>query len=185
MKKTTILLAGIMVGAAVLAETNDPMAEERYRMKYGRYTPAEEARRAARAGLSQDMTGACCRMKHGSPATAVVAADASGQQARFLAKYGQLTPLAEARKRVLDAELAAHVNTCVQIGQCSRIHGVTTTVAVVSPAPALTNADMRLRAKYGLTAPIQVPRAVSSQGQEHIASAQVGGCEHECCKHSE
>jgi hypothetical protein len=42
MRKTAILF-GIMVASAALAGTHDPMAEERYRMKYGRYTPRKRS----------------------------------------------------------------------------------------------------------------------------------------------
>ena len=180
MRNTTILLTGIIVGAAAFA-ASDPMAEERYRMKYGQYTPAEQARRAARIEVSHDAAGACCRMTH--PSTTVVTSDASGQQARFVAKYGRLTPQAEALKQRSDAEMAAHVKKCVEIGQCSRMHGATAVKAVVPSGQ--TDADLRLRAKYGLTAPTQVRQETSSQEHQLMTSAQMGGCEHECCKHGE
>ena len=179
MKSTIILLTGIVVGATAFAAT-DAMAEERYRIKYGRYTPAEEARRATRTEVSQDTAGACCRTH---PSIAAVMTDAPGQEARFAAKYGRLTPQAEARKRRSDAGLAAHVKECVEIGQCSRMHGAT---AVKAVAPSgQTDADLRLRAKYGQTAPTHVRQDASSQERQLIASTQTGGCEHECCKHGE
>jgi len=176
MRNTAILL-GIMVASAALAGTHDPMAEERYRMKYGRYTPAEEARRAARPEVNHE-AGACCRTMHGSSTSALVGSDASGQGARFAAKFGRIPPQAEARTRVVEADLAAHVMKCVEIGQCARVH-TAATAAIVTSAP--TDAQLRLRAKYGVTAPSQPAR----QERLLVASADMGGCEHECCRHGE
>ncbi len=44
---TTVLFAGAMLASACFATPNDPLAEERFKMKTGRYTPVEEARRQA------------------------------------------------------------------------------------------------------------------------------------------
>ena len=41
----TVLAAAAMFASGALAVTNEQMAEERFKAKYGRYTPAEEARR--------------------------------------------------------------------------------------------------------------------------------------------
>jgi len=75
MKTMMILLfAGAMSGSAMLATTNDQWAEERMKAKTGRYSPAEEARRQARARESngQDQTckkQSCCRHQHASAKT--------------------------------------------------------------------------------------------------------------------
>lgn len=75
MKTMMILLfAGAMSGSAMLATTNDQWAEERIKAKTGRYSPAEEARREARARESngQDQTcrkQSCCRHQHASAQT--------------------------------------------------------------------------------------------------------------------
>ena len=47
MKTPRFFLTGVVFAIAASAASNDQLAEERYRMKYGRYTPAEEARREA------------------------------------------------------------------------------------------------------------------------------------------
>ena len=65
------VLAGSML-LAVAANANDYWAEERYRAKMGRYTPAEEARRAsvkqkADSSAAQECaTQVCCRRASGS-----------------------------------------------------------------------------------------------------------------------
>ncbi len=75
MKTMMILLfAGAMSGSAMLATTNDQWAEERIKAKTGRYSPAEEARREARARKpdGQDQTcrkQSCCRHQHASAQT--------------------------------------------------------------------------------------------------------------------
>ena len=182
MRNTAVLFAGMMVASVAFAGTNDPMAEERFRMKYGRYTPAEEARSAARSEVIQDVAGACCRKMHGAATASVAASEASGPGGLLAAKVGRLTPQREARKRKVDAELAAHVKKCVEIGQCERVHGATAKAATVISAP--TDAEGRLRAKYGLTAPSQAHR-VDSEQEQLVASADLSGCDHECCTHGE
>jgi hypothetical protein len=69
-----LLFAGAMSGSTMLAATNDQWAEERMKAKTGRYSPAEEARREARARESdgQDQTckkQSCCRHQHASAKT--------------------------------------------------------------------------------------------------------------------
>lgn len=72
MKTMMILLfAGAMSSSAMLASTNDQWAEERMKAKTGRYSPAEEARREARARESEDQDQtckkqSCCRHQHAS-----------------------------------------------------------------------------------------------------------------------
>lgn len=72
MKTMMILLfAGAMSSSAMLASTNDQWAEERMKAKTGRYSPAEEARREARARESEDQDHtckkqSCCRHQHAS-----------------------------------------------------------------------------------------------------------------------
>jgi hypothetical protein len=129
------------------------------------------------SGVTQDGAGACCRNMHGASAATQAPGNASGQEARFAAKHGRMTPQAEARQRTADAEVAAHVEKCVEIGKCSRSDGATETAAA-GPVPSAT--ELRLRAKYGVTGPRQV-RAVRKQEREFVASAETG-CGHECCK---
>lgn len=63
----TTLLAGAMTVSVMNAGVNDQSAEERYRAKYGRYTPAEEARRANAEQVKRQATQrrcgdeGCCR----------------------------------------------------------------------------------------------------------------------------
>lgn len=75
MKTMMILLfAGAMSASAMLATTSDQWAEERMKAKTGRYSPAEEARREARARESDDQDQtckkqSCCRHQHASAKT--------------------------------------------------------------------------------------------------------------------
>ena len=60
----TLLAASAMLASAAQDLSNDPTVEERFRAKYGRYTPAEEARRKAIAEAKHDTNicdkGCCC-----------------------------------------------------------------------------------------------------------------------------
>ncbi len=66
----TVVFASSML-AAVAAHADDNWAEERYRAKMGRYTPAGEARRANLKAVDAPATGeclghGCCRRSQGS-----------------------------------------------------------------------------------------------------------------------
>lgn len=79
----------LFTAALVFANGNDRLAEERYKAKYGRYSPAEEARRKAE---KNPVTPACFRETTAKPAV-LTAADA-----RHKAKYG--TTFAKAKPAV-------------------------------------------------------------------------------------
>ena len=72
----TILLAGMMITSVAFAGQNDPQAEVRYQMKYGRSTPAVETRQNT---SRNDEVQACHK---------VAAAGPSSTSDRFTAKYG-------------------------------------------------------------------------------------------------
>jgi hypothetical protein len=80
MKTIAVLFAGAMLTSAVLSAMNDPGAQERFRMKYGRYAPAEEARPA----------GHCSQMHHEMKVDTAPAVSRNDAQNRFLAKFGRL-----------------------------------------------------------------------------------------------
>src|SRR4051794_463994 len=99
-KQTTVAKSAVTQG--------DPAAEERFRMKYGRYTPAEESRReAVRIAANEGRTAhvlSC--VKHGcctSQKEAVIVAKSEatagdpGAEARFRMKYGRSSPAQESR----------------------------------------------------------------------------------------
>ena len=96
--KTVIALvvAGILTASVGVAGVNDQMAEERYRAKYGRYSPAEErrqhaseeARRNTAIGCAPE---GCCRAASQDTAAAQNQTDTrtrSDAAERFIAKMG-------------------------------------------------------------------------------------------------
>ena len=132
--RTTILF----VAAAMTLSTafgNDPGFEERFKMKTGRYTPTEEARREqARIAAKQakpepvmrcDKHGCCTRKEQagvGKPETSV--GDPWFQE-RYKMKNGRYTPAEEERiaasKRGTTAPvLLASAHTCE--GDCCKHH---------------------------------------------------------------
>jgi hypothetical protein len=109
MKTVVILLAGAL--SLSTAFGSDPFAEERFKAKYGRYTPAEEARREAlkkaekaaklqksehaEAGMC-DMPD-CCKSQSKTGAKAEVSTADTHAEALFRAKYGRPSPVKEVR----------------------------------------------------------------------------------------
>ena len=98
MKTMMILLfAGAMSSSAMLASTNDQWAEERMKAKTGRYSPAEEARREARARESEDQDHtckkqSCCRHQHASAQANQTSASSKGAGTLLASKLGRGTP---------------------------------------------------------------------------------------------
>ena len=111
MRTVWILLTGAILSVAAFSAHSDPLAEERYRAKYGRYTPAAEARQEAARQLTAAMASrveasVCCQqMKVASRNAAVTE---SSTDMHFRAKYGRSTPAKEARQRAVAEERAAH-----------------------------------------------------------------------------
>ena len=177
MKTRMMILTGAMLSFTAFAWQGDPMAEERYKLKYGRYTPAEEARQKAlkeargKAADESDVS-ACCRKMN-------AALKKSGRETfadeRFRVKYGRSAPATEARAAT-DAEVAAaHVSKCIELGKCSMMR------AEAAPKPALKESwtEAWLRAKYGRST------VVKTDEPQVLASANHAGCEQECCKHAD
>jgi hypothetical protein len=170
-----------MVASAAWAGMDDPAAEVRYRMKYGRSSFAEEVR-SVRAESGQDVTRASCHTGHGAAARAFQAA---GQEARFTAEHRHATPEAEeARKGAAQPESEAHGMKCAGTGQCPQMHA--STPAAAAALSVSTDTELRLHAKYGLNRANE-PRQPSNQKEEPrlLASADLGNCEHACCKHAQ
>jgi len=166
--------------AAAVAATSDPQAEERYGMKYGRNTPAEEARREAWAAVKT--TGAlhkedplCCHVLHGNAALAM---NDPGFRDRFQAKYGRNTPREEARQGAAETDLAQHVGKCLELGRCMR-RNVETAAA---PALAASDQEERFQSKYGRS--VSQPTAMDRE-QLLEASVQWIACEQPCCAHGQ
>lgn len=94
---TTVLMAAALTVSAGLAGVTDQMAEERYLVKYGRYTPVEETRRRASLEARKNTPVSCDRDAccHAAPAKAastgnvVHTTTASDVAERFTAKWGR------------------------------------------------------------------------------------------------
>lgn len=94
----TVFAFAAMFGSTVQATTNDSMAEERFKVKYGRYSPTEERRQKffseAKVTMADCEGMSCCRHM---PATTMTvtrslgSAVSDGAAARLQVKLG-LTP---------------------------------------------------------------------------------------------
>ena len=104
----TMLVAGAMLASAAHANSADPMADERFRAKYGRYTPAEETRRHAVEQAKQEANSCehgCCEQTPGSKADTASKAEENQWATEYVrAKLGRtaenLTSSTVARNRV-------------------------------------------------------------------------------------
>ena len=125
MKSLVFLIAGALFVSTAFG--SDPYAEERFKAKYGRYTPAEETRREA-AKKAQATTAKsdhpqaqmceipnCCK-RETKAATAKVSTADTHAEALFRAKYGRPSPMKEARiaeaKRQAATSLASNASVC-------------------------------------------------------------------------
>jgi hypothetical protein len=180
MRRTIVLFIGAILSLTAFG-SNDPFAEERYRMKYGRYTPAEEARQKA-PGEDQAKTGAavelatCCRYMDVSLQNAGVSE--TFVESHFRIKYGRSTPAAEARRKAEAEERAAHVRRCEEIGKCASMQVAGRSADTSAPRPGEYWMQAWFRTKYGRSLPVETkePRV--------FASADRSSCEHECCRHA-
>jgi hypothetical protein len=177
MKTGMIILTGAMLSFTAFAWQSDPMAEERYKLKHGRYTSAEELRqkalKEARGRAPEEShVAACCRKIN-------AALKNSGRETfadeRFRAKYGRSAPATEAHEAREAEVAAAHISKCVELGKCSMKRAE----AISKPAPKESWRESWLRAKYGRSTPVKTD-------EPHVfASANHAGCEHECCKQAD
>lgn len=188
MKTAMVLFAGVVIATTALAAQGDPMAEERYRMKYGRYTPAEEARQKAAKARAADVTEyvgqSCCRhMKHENSAEKVTPNSASSE-AHFKMKYGRATPGAEARAKAAEEQVATHIRKCAELDRCPL---VAVKNATSSTNVAVSNSEAWFRAKYGRSAPSEERKAATPAKDERllVAATNPAPCEMDCCKHAE
>lgn len=161
--KTAMIL---FTAALAFASANDRLAEERYKAKYGRYSPAEEARRKA---AKETVSVACCRHTTATPAPVATAADT-----RHKAKYGTTFGKAPA------AEPAETIMTCGDTPEPevynSRVHACCKRDAA-KPAPVVTAADARHKAKYGTT----FGRAPVAEPAETMMTCGDEAAGHACC----
>jgi hypothetical protein len=186
MKTAMVLVAGVMIASTALVGQNDPATEERYRMKYGRHTPAEAARRNAvtAADAVEYLGQACCRhMKH-ETSTGKLALHSASREAWFKLKYGRGTPAAEARQRSMDEHVATHVRKCEELGRCPLVAADIGTTNTNLATASGSRREATFRAKYGRSAPSEESRAASAAKVERlpVAASHAVACEMECCK---
>ena len=171
---TALLVAGLFTASAGVAGVNDQMAEERYRTKYGRYSPVEERRQhaseeARRKTLMGCEREGCCHAASQDTAAAQNVPDTrtvSDAAERFISKWGR-NPFEADPSRVMAGS------------------GVTAATApsysANNPSVHAGDAAARLQAKTGRAA--QLPTAATQAGvrdTELLAHASVT-CDHECC----
>ena len=128
MKAIIFLITGTLFVATAFG--SDPYAEERFKAKYGRYSPAEEARRDAAknaqkaAAKSQEPRAAeiamcdmpnCC--KRDKTAQAKLSTADTYPEALFRAKYGRPSPvkevrIAEAKQKAAESVAVAATTEC-------------------------------------------------------------------------
>ena len=168
MRTTMILVTGALFSLAAFGA--DSFTAKRYRAKYGRSTPAEEARENTAV---QREAPACCRTRNDSFNNARPLRTFA--EMFFHAKYGRNTAAAEARENLAAEETAKHVHACTQLGKCILMQAHAQPVRTVPIAQSDSWRETFLHAKYGLTFPVKA-------GHTDIVSDAGGGCEHECCK---
>jgi hypothetical protein len=130
MKILVVFIAGAMFLSTGFA--SDPGSEARFKMKTGRYTPGEEARREASGTAAKEATGksamncdlhGCCPHSDRAVAKTAVSSGDPGSDARFQLKFGQHSPevrMAGARQATSEPVLAASAHRCE--GDCCK-HG--------------------------------------------------------------
>src|SRR5689334_21103156 len=104
MRTVIFLIAGALSLSTAFGQ--DPYFEERLKMKTGRYSPGEEARREkaalaakrakAKPVMSCDKHGCCTRTEQAVAKSAATLGD-PGAEERFRIKYGRSSPAEEAR----------------------------------------------------------------------------------------
>ena len=171
---TTVLMAAALTVSAGLAGVTDQMAEERYRAKYGRYTPAEETRRQASLEARKNTPASCDRDAccHAAPAKAALrgnvvnTATASDVAERFRAKWGRNPSGMEPARAAADPAVSAATEAS---------YSAQNTSVYISDAAA------RFQAKTGRTTQTNAaPAQVETRRAELLAQASFA-CQHECC----
>ena len=161
MKTTMVLLAGALFASAMMA-ADGQLAEERYKGKYGRYTPTKEAAmKAAQPVVLR--AAACCELIAERGRLAL-----SNNEERFHAKFGRYSTAREAQMKVERETLAANSRKCTTMPQCLEMPAI-----VEQTAPALSESAARSVAKYGRLPVGSEPALLAVSNQT---------CEHSCCQ---
>src|SRR3982751_698899 len=105
-----LLLAGALLTSALYGA--DQNADERFRIKYGRYSQLAELRNQTRARAATDETPLCCKR---------ASADRTASEERLRAKLGRVTPQEEMREKKAATETARDAEKCLRLGTCTRM----------------------------------------------------------------
>jgi hypothetical protein len=187
MKTAMFLFAGtmMMIMSATNAADNDRLAEERYRMKYGRYSPGEETRRQGAPKKTKAYAGqSCCqRLKQETPAEKS-SPNSFNTEAWHKAKHGRATPGAEAREKAAEEIVARHIRKCEALGQCPLVAAEESPSSTNVAGTSVSRDEAWFRAKYGRATPGEGRKAGEADKNEQrlIASTSYVPCEMECCK---
>jgi hypothetical protein len=173
MRTKAMLCAGAVLSLAAFANSTDSFTEERYRAKYGRYTPAAEARQKL---VAKPEAPACCRSVSASFKNAP--RWQASAEAVFRTKHGRNTPAGEAREKLAATERRMHLLSCAELGKCTFMQPDKPPVLTSSAAAVDSWREEFFRAKYG--------RAfqVNTEAELSLSAAKVT-CEHDCCKRSD
>ena len=165
----TVIFAGAIVASGSFAASNDAGAEARFRAKWGRGSPAQEASHTANREAPLDCAErGCCHRKTGAT---LQSADPSADE-RFRAKWGRSAPVEEARQEA-DTALAAH---------CARSEAA----GPIAAARNDNGAEERFQSKFGRSSPVKDVRvkAAKTGGATHPVLIASADCPYECCKHN-
>lgn len=178
MKKNQVFFAGALLAVAAFGQSGDPFAEERFRQKTGRYTPAEEARqnalRSTKVKNAATEAPSCCRYIKGSLGNESV--DPASNEARFRIRYGRSTPAAEAREKAGVQEAALLVRKCVELGKCTLMRADRVETNTVRATAGDPGRAARFQAKIGRDLPGE-----EANVRPLLASRTPVACKHECC----
>jgi hypothetical protein len=111
MRPAILLFAGVVFASSAMSAVNDSFAEERYRVKYGRYTPAREQKPVTVVNYGEPASCCLSLPRH--------AVKASVLDERFRAKYGRYSPTEERRLKTNGEEVAMHHSRCIGLGRCA------------------------------------------------------------------
>ena len=174
------------MASAAFAGVNDSFAEERYRIKYGRNTPAEEFRQAAEKAEPTTVTSyaghdCCWQIQQQAAHAARIPLNSSGVEERFRAKYGRSSPSAETLEREAEERTAECLSRCAELGQCGFMHIATADSSATSEN--VSDSEARFQAKYGRNTPAEEQRRAVREERSFDRSADRMPCEEQCCKH--
>jgi hypothetical protein len=163
----TILFTAAILTYTASGAVNDSGAEERFRMKYGRNTPAGEARARAVSKVSPNCQQGCCQhMNNEFTINLPAGGNDAGAEERFRAKWGRNTPSSEA------AASAAHAKTTVPTD-------------LLAARNNDSGAEERFRMKFGRNTPFEERRQAIARSattdRVMVAAADRAACDPDCC----